>query len=277
MKLLKVDEKIVGKLFWIQRQYLETDGGWRVLPIGEKTLSYITPEFEIEPVEEKWPTIPADNYGAVSVLKEWEYEFEHKGNSSFEAHNYFIVRKINPIIDEFVAPLLIVGALRGRQKAAVGLTKKLFFHDKFILDMEENYFGQVPATVAMIEAHLKVDEAKKEWQRRKQAHFASKFFLTSKDFGLTAIMDLGGHEEFELSDIPEHYFELGKRCIRYTQDYRSQLTHTYRVVLLNTNRIQNERAVNLKIPEEMRGIVIGKGGLNIKAAAEKLRKKLYVL
>ncbi|MFA6514454.1 MAG: KH domain-containing protein [Patescibacteria group bacterium] len=277
MKLLEVNEEIVGKLFWVQRQYLETNGGWRVLPIGEKVLSLVTPEFKIEPVEEKWPTIPGDCEGEVSILKEWGYESEHKGNSGFEVRNYFIVRKINPVTDEFIAPLLVVGALRGRQKEAVGLTKKLFFHDQFILDLEENYFGQVPATFEMIEAHLKVDEAKKEWQRRKQAYFANKFFQASKDFGLTAVMDLGGHEEFEFTDIPEHYFELGKRCILYTQDHRCKLTHTYRVVLLNTARIQDKHAVNLKIPEEMKGIVIGKDGLNIKSSAERLGKKLYVI
>jgi hypothetical protein len=277
MKLLKVNEEIVGKLFWTQRQYLETNGGWRVLPIGEKVLGLVTPEFTIEPVEEKWPIINADNVGAISILKEWGYEFEYCGNSSFELHNYFIVRKINPVTDEFVAPLLIVGALRGRQKAAVGLNKKLFFHDKFILDMEENFTGQVAASFEMIQAHLKVDEAKKEWLRRRKEHFAASFFRVSKDFGLTAVMNIGGHEEFEFEDIPAHLFELGRRCIAYTQDYRQNLTHTYQIVLINKSRIEDKHAVNIKVPDELKKIVIGKGGSVIKASTEKLGKKLYVL
>ncbi|MFA6417245.1 MAG: KH domain-containing protein [Patescibacteria group bacterium] len=276
MKLRTVEE-VTGKQYWIQRQYLETRGPWQVLPLGEAVLGYLMNEdFLVGPFQKAWPEIPAHEIGLVSVLQEWGYELEYRGDCALEFGNGYLVRKINPITYEFKQPLLIVGALRGRQKEAVGLTKKLFFHDKFVLDTEEEHVGKVVVDSEIDEVFIKIEEARQEWKRRKQAQFEGEFFRLSQDFGLSSTIEVGGETGFELEHVPGHFFELHRQLLSAVYDSRQNITPTYRLVLINKARIEVEekRAVNILVPEAYKGFIIGKGGANIKALSEKLKCKI---
>jgi hypothetical protein len=278
MKLRNLGE-ISGKLFWIQQQYLDTNGPWKVLPVGEPVLGYlINADFLIGPFQKAWPQIPAHETGLGSVLQEWGYELEYRGDCALEFGNGYLVRKLNPVTQEIEHPLLIVGALRGRQKEAVGLEKKLFFPDKFILDTEESYIGKIVIDSEIDEVFIKIEEARREWRRRKQACFEVEFFRLSRDFGLTSVIDVGGETGFELEDVPEHFFELYRKCLSYVHDLRRNITPTYRLVLINKARIEVEekKGLNISVPEEYKGFIIGKNGANIKMLEEKLKCRLYL-
>jgi hypothetical protein len=276
MKLRSLGE-ISGKLFWIQQQYLDRNGPWQVLPVGEPVLGYLMNEdFLVGPFQKAWPQIPAHETGVASVLQEWGYELEYCGDCALEFGNGYLVRKINPETQEIGHPLLVVGALRGRQKEAVGLEKKLFFHDKYILDTEENYTGKIVIDSEIDEVIIKIEEAKREWKRRKQAHFEAEFFRLSRDFGLSSAIEVGGETGFELEDVPGHFFEIYRHCLSYVHDVRRHITPTYRLILINKARIEVEerRAVNILVPEEYKGFIIGKGGVNIKTLSDQLKCKI---
>ncbi len=267
----KTVTEVAGKLYWIQLQCLNTDGPWQVLPVGEPVLGYLKEKFQVEPAIVAWPLITADKGGLASVLQEYGYEVEHQGNSAFECHNHYVVRKPNPETVEFRAPLLIVGALRGRQKEALGLEKKLYFHDRFIVETGEEYTGQIVSEKETQEAKETIEVAHSEWKRRLQECFKDLFFQKSLDFGISAVMDVGGETGFEMEDIPSHFLELGRRLLYYSRDSRQNLSSTYQLVLLNTSRTQDHSIVYIKVPEKFRGLVIGKDGVNIKAISEKLQ------
>ncbi|QQG52776.1 MAG: KH domain-containing protein [Candidatus Falkowbacteria bacterium] len=277
MKTLELEET-TGKLYWMQRQYLETKPSWQVLPVGEPVLGYLmNADLLVGPFQKEWPRIRADESGVGSVLIEWGYELEYHGNCAFEFGNEYLVRKSSPVIcQEIERPLLIVGALRGRQKEAAGLPKKLFFHDKFILDTGENYTGKIVIDSEIDEVFVKIEEAKKEWRRRKQAQFADEFFRLSRDSGVSSTIDVGGETGFELEDVPSHFFELYRKCLSTVFDARSSITPTYQLVLVNKARIEVEerRIIYISVPEEYKKFIIGKGGENIKALQEKLGCKI---
>lgn len=266
----KTVAEVAGKLYWIQLQHLETSGRWQVLPVGEPVLGYLKEEFLIEPASVAWPVITADKGGLATVIQEYGYELEHRGNSAFECHNHYVVKKPSPETIEFSAPLLIVGALRGRQKEALGLEKKLYFHDRFIVETGEDYTGQIVSEHEFQEAAEVVELADQEWKHRLQEYFKDLFFKNSQDFGLSAVMDVGGETGFELEDVPSHFLELGRRLLYYSRDSRQNLSSTYQLVLLNTSRTQDHSIIYIKIPKEFRGLVIGKDGVNIKAISKKL-------
>lgn len=276
MKILELEET-TGKLYWIQRQYLETEPRWQVLPVGEPVLGYLmNADFLVGPFQKPWPEISSNETGVAAILQEWGYELEYRGDCALEFGNGWLVRKANPLTQEIKKSLLLVGALRGRHKEAVGLSKKLFFHDKFIVDTEDDYSGSVVIDSEIDEVVLKIEEAKGEWKRRKQAFFADEFFRLSRDFGLSSVIDVGGETGFELEDVPSHFFELYRKCLSAVFDVRRNITPTYQLVLINKARIEVEekRFVRIPVPEEYKKFIIGKGGANIKALQEKLGCKI---
>jgi hypothetical protein len=267
-----------GRLFWIQKQYLDTNGPWQVLPVGEPVLGYLmdNKDFLVGPFQKAWPQIPAYETGVGSVLQEWGYELEYRGDCAAEFGNGYLVRKLNPTTCEMKHSLLVVGALRGRQKEAVGLTKKLFFRDKYILDTEEDYTGEIVIDSEIDEVFIKIKEAEQEWKRRKQTYFAAEFFRLSRDFGLTAVIEVGGESDFELEDIPEHFIEIHRQYLPTVFDNRRNITPAYKLVLINKAQIElnKKKFVNISVPEEYKGFIIGKAGANIKALSEKLKCKI---
>lgn len=65
--------------------------------------------------------------------------------------------------------------------------------------------------------------------------------------------------------------------IANTQDHRRNLSHTYRYALLNMAAIKNMKSITLKIPDNMKGLVIGKGGQNIKRISEQLGIQIKIV
>jgi hypothetical protein len=273
MKLVKPVE-VVGRWYWIQRQTLERHGGWEVKPTEEKYFAKMNPQGFPEKTM-GWPTIAADEEGLASVLREWGYNLEHCGRSGFESRNFYVVKKNNPTMTTYVASVLVIGALDRDQKEAVGLGRNLSTDDNFMLDLELEYPGEVVADSEIHDIYLKVADARVEWKKRKKDLFAQKFLLKSLDQGITAVMDLGGFEEFTEKEISENFLVLASLRIANTADHRQHLTHTYRYVLLNKDAVKGNSA-HVVIPEGLRGIVIGKGGANIKASSAKLGKPIFL-
>lgn len=273
MKLVKPVE-VVGQWYWIQRQTLERQGGWEVKPTEEKYFA----KMNAQGFPEKtmgWPTIAANEEGLASVLREWGYNLEHFGHSGFESRNYYMVKKNNPAMTTYVASVLVIGALDRDQKEAVGLGRNLSTDDNFMLDLEWEYPGEVVSDSEIHDIYVRVADARVEWRKRKRDLFVEKFLLKSLDQGITAAMDLGGHEEFGENEIPENFLTLASFRIANTADHRQHLTHTYRYVLLDKNAVKGN-SVYITIPEELRGVVIGKGGANIKASSGKLGKHIFL-
>lgn len=273
MKLVKPAE-VVGQWYWIQRQTLERHGGWEVKPTEEKYFAKMNPHgFPEKPMG--WPTIAADEEGLASVLREWGYELEHRGRSGFESRNFYVVKKSNPAMTTYVTSVLVIGALDRDQKEAVGLGRNLSTDDNFMLDLEWEYSGEVVADSEIHDIYVRVADARVEWRKRKKNLFVQKFLLKSLDKGITAVMDLGGHEEFGENEVPENFLTLASIRTANTADHRQHLTHTYRCVLLDKDAVKGNSA-HVSIPEELRGVVIGKGGANIKASSGKLGKPIFL-
>jgi len=273
---LATNKEVHGKPFWVQYQdYDHVNGRGGVQIVGSKVYRdfyYDTQENQ----REIWPTIPVSWTGTATILREWGYELERHGSETHgHFHGCYIVKKKNPSVKLFTAPLLVVGTLTRAQNEAVGLGNNLIIGEKHILDMEDKYTGSVIDSSEIDEVRGKITEATDEWTRRKKMSFSLEFFKSSSD-GVTAIMDLGGDETFEFNDLSEDFLVLACFKIANTQNSRQRKTDTYRYILLNKNAGEGNK-INISIPAEYQGKVIGKGGDNIKALSAKLGKQIYVL
>lgn len=119
------------------------------------------------------------------------------------------------------------------------------------------------------EVTAKIIEARIEAQLRKKYRFSQIFLQNSMDNGLTAVMDIGDHLEFNSSDISDNFLKLVK--------LRIDVTH-YRYVLLNKAAANGRDGdeIIITIPDEYKGIVIGQRGANIKEAEKQLGKRIFI-
>lgn len=119
------------------------------------------------------------------------------------------------------------------------------------------------------EAPAKVIEARIEAQLRKKYRFSQVFLQNSMDNGLTAVMDIGDHLEFNSSDISDNFLKLVKLSIDVTR---------YRYVLLNKAAANGRKGneIIITIPDDYKGVVIGQRGANIKEAEKQLGKRIFV-
>ncbi|MEI8092355.1 MAG: hypothetical protein WCG98_09645 [bacterium] len=51
---------------------------------------------------------------------------------------------------------------------------------------------------------------------------------------------------------------VNERRIANTQDHRRNMSHTYEVVLINKRLFEGKSYVKIQVPDEYKGIVIGK-------------------
>lgn len=106
------------------------------------------------------------------------------------------------------------------------------------------------------------------------------FAISSNDFldqfkksgdGTIGIMRIGGNQKHQ--NIPcsleNRLIELARKKVSNTRDHRQAIGHTYELVVLDSSLI-NGKNLTIKVPEEYKGLVIGKGGENIKKISQKL-------
>lgn len=103
-----------------------------------------------------------------------------------------------------------------------------------------------------------------------QSTDSSKVFAlveTGYDYDLTRLMD------------EEKYEQVAKIRIGCTKDHRQGYDHMYLELLINKERIKEDKRkfIILPVPKEMIGKIIGKGGSNIKALQQKFGKRFNVV
>jgi len=265
MKLIK--DEYEGKKVWLQRQYLYRPGGWSV-----KIYSIELVEFHSsfpKKLEPEWPTISESEEDVAKILQEWGYVLTREGRSGFKNRNKLIVEKKNSKTIEIEAPLLISGTLSPEQKKQVGLKPILTTGEDYLVDTEKEYVGKIIAKEEIEEVEEAIDKAFKEARDRYEKKFIDAFLKASKD-GISAIIRVGGYEELSYWRIPKRFVVLGQKIVSYTQDLRQERSHTYDIILLDKEKIDGKKYIEIEIPDEYKGIVIGKGGGNIKKIGREL-------
>ena len=116
-----------------------------------------------------------------------------------------------------------------------------------------------------------IESVKKEAKEKEIEDFIGEF--KEKGDGIFGVMNIGGYENYQ--EIPEGFKVLAKMRIANTQDHRQNLTHTYAVALIDTKEVEElkqlgKKMIKIQVPDNMKGLVIGKRGSNIKKASEEL-------
>jgi len=294
MKLLRLDDPgLNGKLVWIKRQFidkfhklyvevtynrlrLETGGG----PGTGVEKWWLLFDERIYPILSSSTQISGDEHELAEILKQMGFSVEYRGNSGFAARNRYIITNPNAEKTKVRAPLLISGNLTKEQKqnlssADPGWEEKRHFplYSSIFYDAEEEYEGEIiadPQKEKEIELIKKaIGEAKEKLQQKKDEKFIEKFLAASQDGGFSATLLIGGHEDLQYP-IPARFQVLAEIRVANTQDYRQHLTHTYMVVLVDKVKLEGKKSITIKVPQDLKGLVIGKNGANIKNICSKL-------
>ncbi len=200
-------------------------------------------------------SFPADTFSVDKIIEAIEqagFEVEGRGRSGFRSRNSFVVLlpkvKVN-------AHVIKYGEAINKEKVG---SEKVW------------YCGEVPVEISDKDKKEEVKKIIKEvWQEEadKQIQdFINEF--KSKGDGVTALMQTGGTEKYQ--SIPDRFKVLASIRIANTQDHRQNLSHTYENLLLDTEAIKGRKSITIKIPDNIKGLVIGKGGSNIKRISEEL-------
>ena len=130
-----------------------------------------------------------------------------------------------------------------------------------------------PDVVEQIKKDL--EQAKISVENIKKQNFDSYFDEQSTDKAkVYAVVETGyDYDQTRVVDS-DKYESVAKMRIACTSDYRYGRDHTYAELLINKERINKDprEFIVLEVPKDMIGLVIGKGGSNIKAMQQKFSK-----
>ncbi len=186
------------------------------------------------------------------ILKKAGYEVEGVGKSGFKSRNSFVVLLPKVKVETHVVKY---------GKAING---------KNVDDEKVWYCGKVPIDVNDQNEREKVlkiiEEARREEKKEEIKEFVKEF--KSKGDGIFAVMDTGGREKYQ--SIPDRFKVLASMRIANTQDHRQNRSHTYANAIIDIEAIKDKKSITIKVPDNMKGLVIGKGGQNIKRISEEL-------
>lgn len=186
------------------------------------------------------------------ALKKAGYEIKGVGRSGFKSRNSFIV--LLPKVKIKAHIIKYGGAINGRNVGGESVW----------------YCGEVPIDVNDQNEREKVlriiEEARREEKNEEIKEFVDEF--KSKGDGIFAVMDTGGRGKYQ--SIPERFKVLASMRIADTQDYRQNRSHTYANAIIDTEAVKGKKSITIKVPDNMKGLVIGKGGSNIKRISEEL-------
>ncbi len=124
------------------------------------------------------------------------------------------------------------------------------------------------------QAIKKVKEIEKQ---ENEDNFKKIFNNNTPDANKTyAVVATGGYNQ-DIS-VPEGYNSIAEIRTACTADHRLKLSHTYDTLFINEEAMKKDkrRQITLFVPKEMIGMIIGKGGSQIKALGQKYGKYFKV-
>ncbi len=193
------------------------------------------------------------------ALKKAGYGTEGVGRSGFKSRNSFVV----------LLPKVKIEAHVIKYGKAI--------NGKNVGDEKVWYCGEVPIDVNDQNERDKVlkiiEEARKEEKNEEIKEFVEEF--KSKGDGIFAVIDTGGREKYQ--SIPDRFKVLASMRIANTQDHRQNRSHTYANAIIDIEAIKDKKTITIKVPDNMKGLVIGKGGSNIKRISEELELFIKVI
>ncbi len=200
-------------------------------------------------------SFPADTFAVeeiITALHNAGYTTEYRGRSSFASRNSVIVSLPKIAVQ---ASIVKYGESINREKAGA---EKVWYCGQATIDIND------PKEIEVVKEIVK--QVKQQERNKEIEDFINEF--KSKGDGLTAVLTIGGREKFQ--SVPERFQTLAQKRVANTQDHRQNRSHTYDVVLLDKEAIHGQKSIKIKIPDEYKGLVIGKGGQNIKRTSEEL-------
>ena len=241
-KVLSKEDKemLVWGTFWIE-YYGEIDY-YKITGIRSYDGSV-----EMNNLKPTWPEIRWDENELADILREWWYNLIHEWRSGFASRNSYIITREDKK-EKKSAPLLIVGN-------DVVWTGKI-------------YEGKALAESEVQAAKDALEAAKKELQNRRNEKMKA-YIEETKKGDISIISVWWWPEDFSFWEIPENYEIISERRTACTQDYRRNISHTYEVILIDKAIFQGKWFVKIQVPDEYKGIVIGKWWSKIRGLSEK--------
>lgn len=221
------------------------------------------------------PKIGGDEKELADILRQDESLIvSYSGNSGFAARNRYRISKKEK--SGVKLPLLIVGEYTPKKiREILGEYdyRKYEFYTKNSIFFPE-FESELLSDSDVLEIETKIIVARKKLQEKENENFVKKFSEASQDGGYSAVMLLGGKEEF--SSAPERFRILAMSRHANTADHRQNLVHTYQTVILDKEKIVEGATVVIVVPDQLKGLVIGKGGVNIKKICQELRCHILI-
>lgn len=123
-----------------------------------------------------------------------------------------------------------------------------------------------------------ISECRKEMHLEKVEKLLEEFAKNTQDGGILSWVEVGGSTGLKTSDLPQSWEVVLKDRIANTRDHRQNRDHTYRVYVVDRSKIrQSQKTLTLSIPEELKGLFIGKGGYHIKEVQAALGVQRIIL
>ena len=242
---------------------VETAKDWK--DSGYRGYSLVSPsglaESPIQPID-SGVSFSADAFAVdniIDALDKAGYEVEGRGRSGFKSRNSFVV-----LLPKVTVPAHIIKygeSINGKEAGS----EKVW------------YCGEVPIELndqSKREEVLKIIDGVRQEERNKEIQEFVTEFLSRGD-GTTALMRTGGIEKYQ--SIPNRFKELASIRVANTEDSRQNRSHAYENLLLDTEAIQGKKSITVKVPDNMKGLVIGKGGSNIKRLQEELGLQIRIV
>lgn len=188
----------------------------------------------------------------ISTLKKSGYEVEGWGRSGFKSRNGFSVILPKNKIEAHI--IKHGSAINGKDS----ISEKLW------------YCGETPVEINDQDEKAKVEKIIEDACQAERDKEIQEFIdeFKSKGDGTFAVIDTGGREKYQ--SIPDRFKVLASMRIANTQDHRQNRSHTYSNALIDTEAVKGRKSIRIKVPDKMKGLVIGKGGQNIKRISEEL-------
>lgn len=120
-----------------------------------------------------------------------------------------------------------------------------------------------------------LEESKGELERQKLVKAEEAFLKATKD-GYTALIEAVSGT---YGDTPVHpdWQEVWSVRTACTSDRRYGIGHTYLVLYVNMKALKSGQKLKISIPDQYKGMFIGKGGSNIKSLQQKLGCKIILV